>query len=236
MGILYFYILIYKKVFNNNPEHLFFFTSGHPMGNLINHNYPDSFPELSSGAGTVTIAALDLAVNVGFKNIKIFAADFSYSLGKAYTSGTYLDSLYSINSNKNNSFELQFTKLLYRTELIKISQKKYTTQILNSYKDSLEDFLKINSLEYKLDDNIYEIINKKSLKPLNTDKENYFDFNKWYKIFIENLKNHKINSIKDLNMEDIAILPLMSNLKNHDNNNITGFFQLYKKAIETLER
>ena len=58
------------------------------------------FPNLFSGAGTVTIAATDFAFHCGFKNIQVFGADFSYQNGKTYAKGTYLDVLYHKDENK----------------------------------------------------------------------------------------------------------------------------------------
>ena len=71
----------------------------------------------------------------------ILGADFSYSDGKAYTSGTYLDTLYNKGSSKLAETEQTFSKLMFRTELLEITRNKKTTQILQAYKGSLENYL-----------------------------------------------------------------------------------------------
>mgnify|MGYP003501780078 CR=1 FL=1 len=96
-----------------------FFKSMHPLLNFIQNN----FKILSSGTGTITMSALDLAVQLGFKNIEILGADFGYINGKSYAKGTYLDTLYQKSSNKIEPSELIFDKLLFRTNLIKNESK-----------------------------------------------------------------------------------------------------------------
>ena len=203
---------------------IIFFISGHPLSTLFNQfykHYANALPELNSGSGTVTIAALDFAVKCGFKNIQVLGADFGYSRGKAYTRGTYLDVLYNKGANRLKTSEKLFDNLLFRTELEKVSDDKVTTKILSGYKTSFEDFLEKNHLNYKLEDEIYQIENPKNHEnPKNTVAKD----------FIENIfKNHNFDyqnfnyqNFKDFFMQtekkepevfEIALLPYISWLR-----------------------
>ena len=134
-----------------------FFCSGHPLAAAINTSCASPLPLFFSGAGTVTITALDLALQAGFKEIKILGADFSYSDGKAYTKGTYLDTLYNYNSSKLKESEETFSKLMFRTELLKLEEKKTTTSVLQAYKASLEKYLTQKNISFKKINDIYEL-------------------------------------------------------------------------------
>ena len=76
------------------------------------------FPKIDSISGTVTMAALNFAIKMGFENINIIGADFGYLNGKTYAKGTYFDSIYNIKTLKTNTNETIFDKLLFRTNLI----------------------------------------------------------------------------------------------------------------------
>ena len=136
---------------------IIFFSSGHPLAAAVNISCNSPLPFLYSGAGTVTITALDFAIQAGFKKILILGADFSYSGGKAYAAGTYLDSLYNKNSFRVQTNEYSFVKLLYRTNIEKLSDSSFTTQILDAYRLSLEDFLKSNNILFKKNKDVYEL-------------------------------------------------------------------------------
>ena len=111
-----------------------FTSSGHPLA-----SYAGDFPFLEAGAGTVTIAAADFARKAGFSSIAFFGADFSYSKGKPYTKGTYLDTLYACCSNRLSPVEKKFCTLMFRTELIPAEKKgSFTTAVLSSYRETLE--------------------------------------------------------------------------------------------------
>lgn len=131
-----------------------FFTTGHPLVNISQNSYDHLI--LNSGSGTVTIAALDFALQCGFENIKVIGADFSFPKNKSYTKGTYLDLLYNQNSSKVCSSEKQYSKLMFRTELIKRGNIN-TTEILESYRTSFEEFLKTRNIPFLKKQNIYEI-------------------------------------------------------------------------------
>ena len=141
-----------------------FFCSGHPLSSAINLSTGSPFPLLFSGAGTVTITALDFALQAGFQKLMILGADFAYQEGKAYTSGTYLDTLYNNASSKLSETEQTFAKLMYRTELIDLSDKIKTTQILQAYKTSLEKYLTDKNISFRKKDQIYRLECKDSQK------------------------------------------------------------------------
>lgn len=193
-----------KKLMELNKD-VYFINTGHPFINLLNYN----IPYISAGSGTVTIAAFDFAVKTGFKDILILGADFSYQNGKAYTAGTYLDSLYYQESNKILPVENLYNKLQFRTELIKINQNKYTTTILNSYCESLENYLKASNCIFNKSNDIYEIklslsdVIIKDIQNQNIKSEIFF-----------NILCKEYSEIKDL--ENISLKDLL-------NHNLSGF-------------
>lgn len=198
-----------KKIFNKNGK-LLFYKSGHPLSELANSLSDSNIFSLYSGSGTITIAAVDLSIKLGFKNIFILGADFSYSDGKAYTKGTYLDGLYNLKSYKCLSSEYQFNKLMFRTELINTeTPKKLTTEILEAYKYSLHDFLKQNNIEFILENGIYILKNNnsKSIKLIN----NNFS----YSDFIEKIKKLSLNQLELPLLPFIAFLRHQNHLKNY---------------------
>lgn len=177
-----------KVIKNRNP--IIFFESGHPLSVVASiYNGNKNFIHIETGKGTVTIAATDFAKKIGFKDIEFFGADFSYLNGKPYAKGTYLDNLYAIKSSRITNTETAFTKLLYRTELINIEKNKYTTKILESYKESLDLYLKQKITE----------INLKSINKYNN------------KDFINFLKNN-LNSLQEkdfLKKENLILFTLL---------------------------
>ncbi|MCF0126220.1 MAG: DUF115 domain-containing protein, partial [Clostridia bacterium] len=144
------------RALKKNKNKTAFFTSGHPLENIITTS--DTSLYLTSGSGTVTIAALDLAVKSGFNEIEVYGADFSYPFYKPYCKGTYLDIIYNKNSTKLCTNEKNFSKLMFRTELKKQGNIS-TTETLIAYKESFEKYLEENKLEYYLKQNVYVIKN-----------------------------------------------------------------------------
>ena len=210
-----------EKGFNS-----FFFISGHPLSSLFNYFVNNKLITLESGAGTVTLAALDFAIKANFQKIEIIAADFSYSNGKAYTKGSYLDNIYNKDSDKLKSSEKLFDSLLFRTELKEIKNKKYTTQILEAYKFSLIDFLNKKNISYKYENDIYYL--KKEIIEKETIKINPINQNIQYIDFLTFLKSLKIEEI------ETALLPYISWLRNKQKNknlNYQEFLQLAHSFI-----
>ncbi len=154
------------QLITKSKNNLHFFVSGHPLSNLVNKINSNNFPKLYTGSGTVTIAALDFAIKLGLKKIQIFAADFSYINGKAYTKGTYLDSLYSINSNKIFPMEKEFEQLQFRSPLNKISENKFSSELLKSYKQSFLNYINVLGIKIEFKNDIYHLENIYSRKEL----------------------------------------------------------------------
>lgn len=182
-------------------KNIVFFRSGHPLCNIINSYCKDSIPYIFTGSGTVTIAAVDLANQFGFKKINVIGADFAYLDGKPYAKGTYLDNLYNLSSLKIQTNESLFTKLMFRTELITIDNNKSTTEILNAYKYSFEEYLKNNRISIKSNNDFYELI---------SDNITNYTFNKIPDFTYKECFDYIINSI-DL---ETALLPYIAWLKN----------------------
>ena len=126
-------------------KHVILAQTGHPLAQCASfYNGGQNFLHLEAGSGTVTIAAVSFAQALGFSNDKIqfFGADFSYIKGKPYARGTYLETRFYSLSDRFETAEKAYTKLMYRTPVIKISEDKITTEILESYRLSLADFMK----------------------------------------------------------------------------------------------
>ena len=203
---------------------LFFFYTGHPLANAINTSFGNIFPYLFSGAGTVTITATDLAVKAGFKKILVLGADFSYTNGKPYAAGTYLDSLYNQKSVKIDSAEKAFSKLMFRTELLN-SDNTQTTPILEAYKTSFEKYLQQKNVRFSKKQNIYELLvsdNKKELLSFNCNK-------------ILSMKAF-FNKLTSSNPEEaeILLLPYIAWLKNNKNYKNYSYSELLKLAFNTI--
>lgn len=236
-----------NKIIQNGGK-IFFSVSGHPLSELFYNINSDAFIKLYSGAGTVTISALDFAIKAGFSKIELFGADFAYLNGKSYTKGTYLDSIYSQESNKIKSTEKQFDRLLYRTELSKNKENNYTTPTLEAYRESMLEYLRINNVSFIYKDYIYylENINEAShnlsrVNKITKIKINIKNIQKMQKTFYDlvekhfNSQKHEITSIKDLNNLEIVLLPLISWLRFYDNKE-NNFAILLEKAYTFLKR
>ncbi len=204
-----------------------FFTSGHPLSSAINESNNYSLPNLFSGAGTVTITALDLAVQSGFKKILILGADFSYHNGKAYTSGTYLDTLYNNSSSKLKESEHTFSKLMFRTELKTISQNIKTTDILEAYKTSLEKYCLSRNLNYKKENDIYTISNT-NMGNENTGLFSPINNSFSTKRFINILQKSDLNDIETILLPHVAWLRNNKNYSNHP------YKELLKLAFDSI--
>lgn len=179
-----------KKV-SKITQNIGFFSNNHPFFSII----PKRFPKIDSVSGTVTMAALNFAIKMGFENINIIGADFGYLNGKTYAKGTYFDSIYNIKTLKTNTNETIFDKLLFRTNLIQEKTKK-TTILLKNYEKSLEYYLNEKHLSYKFENFCY-IINNNLQKTI-TFESFFTDFK------YEELKN----TIMQLKQEELSIILL----------------------------
>lgn len=205
-------------------DNIFFFKSGHPFCTYAEQLSGFTFPEITSGAGTVTIAAIDFARKSGFSDFAVFGADFSYILNKPYTKGTYLDALYRGPENRLLNSENDFSKLMFRTETLKsqtvinsIKTTKLVTEVLDSYKETFLQWIKANNMNYKYENYIYKI-KPIELKSHNHLPENVSNFN--FDLFLSKLKNEV--SITDCSSLDaltksnliISLLPFIAYLRN----------------------
>lgn len=126
----------------SKTKNVIFSESSHPLAQYASlFTGKRAFVHLDAGSGTVTIAALSLAKKLGFSKIEFFGADFSYIEGRPYARGTYLEQSFHSKSGRLSPAEKSYTALMFRTPTIKISDKKITTEILEAYKSSLEDFM-----------------------------------------------------------------------------------------------
>ncbi|MCR4823188.1 MAG: DUF115 domain-containing protein [Treponema sp.] len=195
-------------------ENVILTESGHPLAQYASlYTGKRAFLHLESGSGTVTIAAASLAKKMGFSKIDFFGADFAYFDGKPYCLGTYLEKQFYSSSRRFRSGDQAYTKLMFRTALIKISENKCTTEILQAYKNSLADFMKKNPEKDEI---------QKS-------KFNYEDFKKQYSADLK--KTFK--SPKDYDEDSYIVttlLPLCAKMGN------ASPFLAYLKTLSYTER
>lgn len=218
---------------------VFFIQSNHPLS-LYARNFDTTLklPFISSGSGTVTVTAADIARIFGFSKIEIFGADFSYLLGKAYTKGTYLDCLYLKDESRVLTSENSFNKLVYRTELTdskteilgKATSKKISP-VMESYRNSIEAWFEQNNFIYRNENSIYYCSsnNSQNYKP----QKQHFD----YCAFIRNyeLNMNEMQKTKTLEVNDFTktLLPLLAFLrKKHPE--IESYSDILKLARTTI--
>ena len=187
----------------NKNAYISFFNGGHPLSYFA----CEKLPVLYSGSGTVTICALDLAVKLGFKNIEVIGADFGYRNGKSYAKGTYFEEIYSKNSSRIQNIETNYDKLLFRQPFIKRNNND-TTELLDSYRLSFEDYINKMKIKMNYSNDIYFLEN--NFDKTITINELFTDFN--YIEFINNLKNEKSMELKN------ALLPYVAYLRFHEAN------------------
>ena len=131
--------------------------------------------------------------------------NFSYQNGKAYAKGTYLDILYHKDENKICNAEFLYDKLMFRTPL-RLMDEKLTTQLLQSYKNSFEQFIIKNSYSIKYENSIYYLTqNNKNKTAVITDflKTQTFDYNK----FVHSIQKYSTQELQ------IPLLPLAAYFK-----------------------
>ena len=208
-----------------------FFCSGHPLATALRNFSKGALPYLFSGSGTVTITATDLAIKAGFNKIKILGADFSYSQGKAYTKGTYLDTLYNMKAEKTQSGELSFSRLMYRTELKALDQTHKTTDVLEAYRTSLENYLQLAGYYFKRENYIYELCQDLNCKTAGADTAqnlNYQPSKVNAKAFAKELSKSDPLEIETL------LLPYIAYLRNLPSNSENSYNDLLKLAFSRI--
>ena len=204
---------------------ILFFCSGHPLAEAINSSSGFPLPKFFSGAGTVTITALDFALQAGFSKILILGADFSYMHGKAYTSGTYLETLYQKDSNKLYTAEKLYSKLMYRTSLIQISNNCFTTSVLEAYKMSLEKYLNMKGIKFFKKNDIYEIsADSNSLNQIKILSSTQDLFNNFIKKFISSNPEET----------ETLSLPYLAWLRHNEKFKKSSYKELLKLAFDSI--
>jgi len=121
--------------------HVVFTAGSHPLA-----RYAASFsplPPLDTSSGTVTVAALDAAVSLGFTRFEIPGSDFAYVNGKPYARGTYLAHAFGGNSNRVLPAESLYATLMFRTPVKRMDSGggiTYSTDTLERYSVALGNF------------------------------------------------------------------------------------------------
>ena len=204
----------------------------HPLSALSSDFFNEDVPVLFSGSGTVTITALDFAIKSGFSEIYILGADFSYLNNKAYSKGTYLDNIYQIDSYKLKSHEQNFTKLFFRTHLNKLSDNKFSSDVLDSYKVSMENYLYTNKIIFSKEENIYKLENHNQIK-FNKLKKLDFDL-KSFLLYLKDNTVSKKNSFQELSKLELSLLPAAAYFRNQKNINSDKTEDFLKLAYYSL--
>lgn len=224
----------FVKKIKQNQNKIIFSSSNHPLisyANLVNQN--ESSIKIEDSNGTVTIAALNFALFLGFSEIKILGADFSYKNQKPYAKGSYLDDIFLRNSYKLSTFETNFTKLMFRAKTFLNDEKNPTTEILSFYKESFVNLLKNKGLNFKYENNIYSIKNENAkVKKIQTFS---FNFENFIKILNKNSENLIANPESFINSDlEVALLPMVSYYKMKNQN--ANFTELLVEAAKNLQR
>lgn len=222
------------KHVQNHGGTIIFCRNEHPLSTLAAEYSEKSIIHLFTGSGTVTIAAADFAIKAGFTQIEVFGADFSYSNGKPYAKGTYLDSIYSKQSSRIQPVEQFYSKLMFRTELQKLTETSCTTKILESYKFSFEEYLKNHNLKFKKENGIYKIENQ-NIKQMLELKKTTVNTKDFYAYIKKNF-NDEQKCFYQLNKTELALLPAAAfyKRKNFYADNDNSIFEFLKLAYNSL--
>lgn len=208
---------VVKKI-SKKTENILFTVSSHPFEQLAAFFNRNAFLQNDSTSGTVTIAALDFARSAGFSKIEIFGADFGYVNNKPYAKGTYLDKINYSRQTKISTAENEFSRIMFRTELQKVSETKRTSETLKKYEENLFLWCRKNSCEIKKTDDIFEISNF-SRKKIEIKNEP-FDTKKFLA---------KIEKFENSPEVETALLPYIAWLKNSGKNLKNIPFSEYSK-------
>lgn len=211
-----------------NGNNIIFTTTGHPLITFAEQtqNIDYNFIFANAGTGTVTISALDFANKVGFNEIIVIGADFSFPNKKPYAKGTYLEDIYMSYNNRTTTIEKNYISLMYRTEIIK-DLKYPTTKILQSYKQAFQKWLEDNNYTFTQKDEMY-YCKKETNKNSKLFKQQKFDFEK----FCSEINKQNIDKLK------IGLLPYISflRLKDSKKNIKSNFEELLNLAVKDIVR
>ena len=215
-----------------------FVQTGHPLAEYASRfserKRGTPFPHVATGAGTVTVAALDFALKAGFSDIAVCGADFSYS-EKPYMKGTYLDSLYNAESGRTRSAETAFDALMFRTELFQNAGSR-TTEMLGAYRKTFESHLAEYCTRIDRDGVFYRASAKKTSSPLHFCTS--FDMASFAAFF----KTDFSHSVQELSYPDFdpaiaSLFPAVASLRKSKNENACKDFpELLKLAYVEILR
>lgn len=114
------------------------FAGGHPLSRMAANCSP--LPVLDTASGTVTGAARNAAIALGYDNPRVIGADFAYTHGKPYARNTYLSELFDSSSQRTASAESAFTALMFRSAVERTHDAggwTYHTEVMRSYKQAM---------------------------------------------------------------------------------------------------
>ncbi|MDR1748385.1 MAG: DUF115 domain-containing protein [Spirochaetaceae bacterium] len=176
--------------------------SAHPLS-LLAAGYAEritgkpSFPYLETSSGTVTIAALDFARKAGFREIRLYGADFAYTGGKPYARGVWLDDYFFAEQTRLSPEESGFSALMLRTPLTARQgsgqpgqTEVKTSAVLQSYARGLEDFVFLTGGEADYSENGIDIRYNKGGNGIIPSGQAAFPFREflgWYRKELEAL-------------------------------------------------
>ena len=127
------------RQFFNNGNKIIFTISFHPFAQYVASF--STFPKLDISGGSVAIAALNVALSLGFTKFKYAGLDFAYTNGKPYSRGVYLSQSYQKTLNRIKTEETLFSQLMFRTDVEKKENEDkitYKNKLLDSYKKAFE--------------------------------------------------------------------------------------------------
>lgn len=182
---------ILARSFFKAGNKIFFTVSNHPLAKHARTFAP--LPFADSTSGTVAIYAFDVAHRLGFTKFKTVGLDFSYTDGKPYANGTYLEKKALSYCSKIFTAETFYTKLMFRGSTKKIYNNNdkitYQTEILSYYNAMAKN--------YKFNDKIWTNCDFKK-----------FPYKSFFQSLYKDLKNKTSESY-------IYMLPFLSYCKYH---------------------
>ena len=198
----------------NNGCPILFFRNKNPLpllfANYLKEQHVNSYslPEIDTGSGTVTSAAVDIAYKLGFSHIQVGGADFAYIQGKPYCRGTYFEDQFCNSSHRTETTEQKYVALQYRSKIIKQGEK-ISTHVLDEYRKSFFEYIQQHGKVSIITDNKTITLpkndtNKTSnssismIKIPSLSRKNYNDFVAWYKNLLEKQDDSVISSILPL--------------------------------------
>jgi hypothetical protein len=119
-----------------------FMAGGHPLARLASAYSP--LPRIDTSSGTVTVAALDAARSLGFRDVALIGADFAYTGGKPYARGTYLDHAFGSVSSRVDTAESRYAGLMFRTDVVARTiggRITYATETLDRYARAASEYV-----------------------------------------------------------------------------------------------